>query len=342
MARRGRTGVKYEVDRALKEINHIGKSKRDARDKGDRGNIHSYKQLEHDYSNAMEYGKWLRSSRGKGLYQANKTDYRDYIAHKSETCSKGHVINIETSLRHLSKGMNKVSDKHGRKHREWVPKQREVSSRDREKPTDRSYTPREVERIRERLPSSGKTRDSLDMQNAFGMRLDEVSRATTNNFETRDGRTCLKIKDGDKIAKGGRGRTTPCRPEYEKQVREIIARNGGEGSGQYVGAKYETAKSAYRTAAEKAEVNYNGSHGFRHSYARAELDRRLEESGIAENGREVIDIMLENKDNGIRKDIGFAPEEKELYKEVNSIIDKVHETLGHGKGRIDLVAVYMK
>jgi integrase len=341
MARRGRTGVKYEVDRALKEINHIGKSKKDARSRGNNGYIHSYKQREHDYSNAMEYGKWLRSSRGKGLYQANKTDYKDYIAHKSESCSKGHVINIETSLRHLSHGMNKVSDKHGRNHREWVPKDRVVSSRDRDKPTNRSYTPREVNSIREHLPSSGKTRDSLDMQNAFGMRLDEVSRATTNNFDTKGETTLLVIKDGDKIAKGGRGRTAPCRPEYEQQVREIITRNGGEGSGQFVGAKYETAKSAYRTAAEKADVNYNGSHGFRHSYARAELDRLLEERGIAENGREVIDRMLENKDNGLRKDAGFASEEKELYKEVNQVIDQLHEALGHGKGRIDLVAVYM-
>jgi integrase len=339
MARRGRTGVKYEVDCALKEIIKISEGKKDSRAKGDHGNIHSYKQLNHDYSNAMNYGKWLRSERGKGLYQANKTDYKDYIAHKSETCSKGHVINIETSLRHLSNGMNKVSDKHGRGHREWIPKERIVSGRDREKPVDRSYTPREVERIREHLPSSGSTRDSLDMQNAFGLRLEEVSKAKASNFETRGETTYFVAPEGSHITKGGRARETPCRPEYEEKVRDIVS---GKGSNEYVGAKYETARSAYSTAAEKANVNYNGSHGFRHSYARAELDRRLEERGITENGREVIDRMLENKDNGIRKDTGFALEEKELYKEVNSIIDKVHETLGHGKGRIDLVAVYMK
>ncbi|MDF2858779.1 MAG: integrase, partial [Neobacillus sp.] len=189
MTRRGRTGVKYEVDRALKEINRIGHSKKDARANGDKGYIHSYKQLEHDYSSSMEYGKWLRSERGKGLYQANKTDYKCYIAHKSTTCSKGHIINIETSLRHLSNGMNKVSDRYGKTHREWSPKDRIISAKEREKPTDRSYTPREVQQIKEYLPSGSKAHSNLTLQNAFGMRLDESSRVRTSNLETRGNTT---------------------------------------------------------------------------------------------------------------------------------------------------------
>lgn len=340
MTRRGKTGVKYEVDRALKEINRIGHSKKDARAKGEKGYIHSYKQLEHDYSNSMEYGKWLRSERGKGLYQANKTDYKDYIAHKASTgVSNGHLINIETSLRHLSHGMNKVSEIHNRAPREWVPKGRIVSAGEREKPTDRSYTPREVQQIKEHLPSGSKAHSNLTLQNAFGLRLDESSRVRGSNFETRGNTTYFVAREGEKVTKGGRPREAPCRPEYEKEVRALLS---GKSSNQFVGAKYNTAKDAYRTAAEKAGVSYSGSHGYRHSYARAQLNDRLNEKGIGKEGRQVIDRMLLNSENGLRKDTGFSNSEKNLYNQVNAIIDKVHADLGHGSGRLDLVAIYMK
>lgn len=343
MTRRGRTGVKYEVDTALKAINRIGSGKRATRNKGDHGNIHSYTQNEKDYAHCMDYGKWLRSTRNKGLYQTNRGDYRDYIAHKSSTCGKGELTNIETSLRHLSKGMNKVSDERGKARREWIPKTRIISSKEKDKPYDRSYTTSEASRIREQLPTTGKTRDTHDLQNAFGLRLKEASKARASNFETRGDTTYFVAHQGNKITKGGRPRETPCRPEYERQVREIITRNGGRSSSNYVGAKYNTARDAYRTAAAKAGVrNFNGSHGYRHTYARAELERRLAERGLAGKGREVIDRMLANYDNGIRKDTGFAPHEKSLYRVVNRVIDQVHESLGHGPGRLDLVAVYMR
>jgi integrase len=344
MARRGRTGVKYQVDRALKEINRIGQSKKDARANGEKGYVHSISQNDHNYSACMEYGKWLRHERNKGLYHANKSDYRDYISHKSETCSKGHLINIETSLRHLSHGMNKVSEKHGREPREWVPSERIVSSNEREKPSDRSYTPREVERIREHLPND-RHRDTLDLQNAFGLRLSEAAGMVAAHVVERDDKLYFSaVSDKDalnnsKICKGGRPRETPCRPEYESRVREIIQDKKPE---EFLGVKYNTAKDAYSTAAEKAEVDFNGSHGFRHSYARAQLEDRLDERGIKEEGYEVIDRMLENYENGVRKDAGFTLEERDLYKEVNEIIDTVHADLGHGKGRLDLVAVYMR
>lgn len=342
MARRGRTGVKYEVDQALKQIQKFGQPKDKGNHKGKTGYIHSHNQNRHDYSNSMEYGKWLRSERGKGLYQANKTDYKDYIAHKAQTVSKGHLINIETSLRHLSHGMNKVSESRGKASREWVPNSRVVSSNEREKPSDRSYTPREVQQIKDHLPSGSKVHNNHIMSNAFGMRLEETSKARVSNFETRGNTTYFVAREGEKITKGGRPRETPCRPEYEKEVRAMLSGSKGKGSNSFVGAKYNTAKDAYRTAATKAGLQYNGSHGFRHSYARSQLQTRLQERGIAKEGRQVIDRMLTNYDNGVRKDSGFKPEEKNLYNEVNAIIDKVHADLGHGKGRLDLVAVYMR
>jgi hypothetical protein len=339
MTRRGRTGVKYEVDQALKQIIRIGESKRQAKSKGDKGYIHSYSQLKQDYSNSMEYARWLRSDRSKGLYQANRSDYRDYIAHKSGTVSNGHLINIETSLRHLSNGMNKVSESKGRTSRDWVPKDRLVNTREREKPVDRSYTTKEIQTIKQNLPPNSKVHNNETLQNAFGMRLSESSKVLGRHFEVRGNTTYFVVNNGEKITKGGRGRETPCDPRYEQTVRSMLSKIGPK---QYVGAKYETAKSAYRTAATKGNVAYNGSHGYRHSYARNQLNDRLAQRGLSEKGREVLNRMIANYESGARKNTGFPASERSLYIQVNYIIDQVHESLGHGKGRIDLVAVYMK
>ncbi|MFD2446698.1 integrase [Bacillus sp. CGMCC 1.16607] len=341
MTRRGKVGVTYEVDQALKKINRIGQGKRDSKAQGDKGNIHSLKQNNHDYKNCNEYGKWLRSERGKGLYQANKTDYKDYIDYKASTgVSKGHLINIETSLRHLSKGMNKVSESRGKASKEWLPRERVISSNEREKPQDRSYSPREVQSIRDNLPSGSKVHGNFTVQNAFGLRLEESAKARVSNFETRGNTTYFVASVGNKITKGARPRETPCRPEYENQVRALIS---GRSSDSYVGAKYNTARDAYRSAAAKGGVSsYNGSHGYRHSYARAQLNDRLDQKGIGHSGRQVIDRMVANYEAGNRKDTGFTKDEKALYNQVNAVIDSIHADLGHGKGRIDLVAVYMK
>jgi hypothetical protein len=339
MTRRGLTGAKYEVDQALKQIIRIGESKKQAKAKGEKGYIHSYSQLKQDYSNSMEYAKWLRSDRSKGLYQANTNDYRDYIAHKSATVSNGHLINIETSLRHLSNGMNKISETRGRASREWIPQDRIVTTREREKPVDRSYTSLEIQAIKQNLPTNSKVHNNEILQNAFGMRLSETSKVLGRHFETHGNTTYFIASNNSKLTKGGRGRMTPCDSRYESSVRSMLSNIGPN---QHVAAKYNTAKDAYRTAATKAFVSYNGSHGYRHSYARNQLNDKLSKHGITEKGREVIDRMIANHEAGYNKNHGFLDSEKNLYYQVNGLIDQVHESLGHGRGRIDLVAVYMK
>ncbi|WP_339229938.1 hypothetical protein [Aeribacillus sp. FSL K6-2833] len=56
----------------------------------------------------------------------------------------------------------------------------------------------------------------------------------------------------------------------------------------------------------------------------------------------MIERMLHNHSNGLRKDYGVSGDERDLYKTVNGCIDTVHEWLGHGRGRINLCEVYMK
>lgn len=72
------------------------------------------------------------------------------------------------------------------------------------------------------------------------------------------------------------------------------------------------------------------------------LTKELKNRGIERERRSMIGRMLENHEKGYRKDHLVTRDERFLYREVNQAIDKIHAHLGHGKGRIDLCAVYMK
>lgn len=335
-----------QVDQALKAINAVGKSKKEFREKGIKA-IHSVNQVKEAYSVSVNFVKWVREEKGvKDIYQLKRAHYREYIAFKAnQGVTNGHLQNIETNLRLLSEGMKKVSEQRGMRVRDWVPKERIVHHSEREQARDRSYTREEVQKIREYLPESSK--DALDLQNAFGLRLREVSNMRVAHIVERENKLYF-VAVADKntlnaaqgVTKAGRPREAPCRPEYEKRVREIIK---GRTSQEYVAPRYNTLKSAYERAAKRAGIqNYTGSHGFRHSYARAELMAKLEARGIAAEGKEMLERMVANYEQGLRKDAGVSKEERELYKEVNDIVDRVHAALGHGKGRMDLVVVYMK
>ena len=60
------------------------------------------------------------------------------------------------------------------------------------------------------------------------------------------------------------------------------------------------------------------------------------------DGREILQRMIENREDGYRKEHTITIEERSLYREVVQVMDKVQEYLGHGKGRIDLAEVYLK
>lgn len=61
-----------------------------------------------------------------------------------------------------------------------------------------------------------------------------------------------------------------------------------------------------------------------------------------QQGKEMVQRMLHNHSQGLRKDSGVSRQERPLYQSVNECIDTVHEWLGHGRGRMDLCEVYMK
>jgi integrase len=347
MAKRGKgNALKYQVTVALQKIHYHGVSKKDLRDRGKETGIHSTTQMKHALSYCQNFAKWLKEQGVRDLFQLKRSHYRDYIAYlQGKGVSNGHLINVETNLRLLAKGMAKISADKGMKERDWVPKQRLISTDLREKPKDRSYTPQEVELLKAHM--SDNARIGLELQMAFGLRLREAALTRVAHIEERNGRLFwIAVKDREAlntahgVTKAGRPRITPCRPEYEARIRELIR---DKLKHAYVSpVKYNSLKSAYLRAAEKAGIAYAGSHGFRHTYARESLMAMLKQKGIGEKGKEMIQRMLNNHSNGLRKDYGVSRDERELYKTVNECIDTVHEWLGHGRGRIDLCEVYMK
>lgn len=342
MGKRGGNALKYQVEKALKSINYLGQSKKGFRDAGLDTGIHSVKQMEHALSVSQGFAEWLKKeSKVKDLFQLKRSHYRDYIDHmRSKGVSNGYLISIETNLRLLAKGMNKISSEKGMKFRDWVPKGRIVSVSEREKPVDRAYSPEEVEKFREKV--SVNVQVAVDLQQAFGLRLREVANTRVAHIVEKGGKLFWKAVSDKKalntahgITKAGRGRETPCRTEYEARVRELISNKEPQ---EFVcKVKYNTLKSNYYRAGVQ-----NGSHGFRHTYAQAMLARELKNRGIYEQGRSMLQRMLENRAAGYRKDHLVSKEERDLYKQVNAAVDRIHEWLGHGRGRIDLCETYMK
>lgn len=337
---RGGNRLKYQVEQAIKRINYIGKSKKELRQNGTETGIHSITQVKHTLSVGQNFAQWIKEQGVKDLYQLKRSHYRDYLAYMQEKgVSNGHLINVETNLRLLQKGMHNISLDKGFEVREWIPKIRLINTATREKPQDRSYSAEEIKEFREKLSSNAKI--GADLQQAFGIRLREVANTKVAHivekndklfWEASEDKLVLNTAQG--VTKAARGRISPCRPELEARVRELIL---GKEKDAYVSpVRYNTLKSAYNRAGVK------GSHSFRHTYAREMLKRELQQREIEASGREMIQRMLENRGAGYRKDHTITKEERPLYREVVQIMDKVQGYLGHGKGRIDLAEVYLK
>jgi len=338
--KRGGNRLKYQVEKSLNAINHIGHSKRGFRDQGALTGIHSYKQMEHSLSVSQNFAKWAKDQGIKDLFQLKRAHYRDYISYmQAKGVSNGHLINVETNLRLLQKGMNQVSQEKGHQVRQWTPKTRLVDVSSREKPENRSYTVPQLETAYSKLSNNAQL--GADLQQAFGLRLREAANTKVAHITEKDGKLFWRASEqktelhsAQGVTKAGRGRETPCRPEFEAKMRQLIT--GKRPEDKIVPVTYNTLKSAYNRA------GLTGSHGFRHTYARETLREALKAKGLESEGRSMLQRMVENREAGYRKDNEVLREERPLYRMVVAELDKVHGYLGHGQGRIDLAEVYMK
>lgn len=332
--------LKYQVEQAIKKINQIGVSKKALRlDEAETG-IHSISQVKHALSVTQNFADWAKDQGVKDLFQLKRAHYRAYLACKqAEGVTNGHLINIETNLRLLEKGMNRISAERGIPARNWTPKTRVIDVNSREKPQNRAHAPEETKEYLDKLTAN--TRIGADLQAAFGLRLREAANTKAIYIQEVDGRLVWSASaekgaqnPAQGVTKAGRGRVAPCRPEYEERVRELLV---GLQEGAYVmPVRYNTLKSAYHRA------GMAGSHAFRHTYAREMLKRELQARGIEPEGRRMLERMLENRAAGYRKDHLVTREERPLYRAVVEATDRIQSYLGHGRGRIDLAEVYLK
>lgn len=144
---RRKPNLKYQAEQAIKTINYIGQNKRKMRETDEDG-IHSYKQMKETLSIVMNFIEWLKGQKMKTIYELNEQYYREYLQFKqSQGSLNGHLMNIETGLRHLEKGMKKISEKLRRTPIIWTPVVRVISFTQREEPKNRSYSEIEIREI---------------------------------------------------------------------------------------------------------------------------------------------------------------------------------------------------
>lgn len=332
--------LKYQVTQCINSINKIGESKRIARQRGG-SLIHSVKQIKEALSVCQNFAEWLQQENVTDLFQLKKSHYRAYIDYmKAKERSNGHLINIETNLRLLDKGMRTLSKSKGCTPRFWIPRTRLVKSVEREKPVNRAVAAEQLKIVSEKLSANGLI--AFQLQLAFGLRLKEVAQTKrafileeegTIYWHTVAASDALNKAKG--VTKGGRPRKTPCLPMYEATIRKLI--QDKQPDEFLVPIRYNSIKSAYYRAGLE-----EGSHGLRHTYARIMLHILLQRLPVdLFQSRRMLTQIIENHEVGYRKDHLVSKENLQLYRQVNEIMDIVHDYLGHGENRTDLARVYL-
>lgn len=337
--KRGGNRLVYQTEQALKSINRIGTSKKAAREIGEKW-IHSVSQIEKSISVAQNFVKWAKSQGLKDLYQLKRSHYRDYIDYmRLKGVSNGHLINIETNLRLLQRGMEQISIEKGHSPRIWVPKKRLVAISEREKPVDRSLSVENSQKVGELLSQNAKEAQLL--QEAFGLRLRELAGSTTHYIVNRDGNFYWEalnapeaLNQAKGLTKAGRPRSVPCEPSKAMEVGKVLA---SRKEGEYlIKIRYNSIRSAYNRA------GISGSHSFRHTYARNMMRREVVKRGISlDAARQTLENYIEIKDHGNNSKKLEQLKATENFKQLKVCMDKVHEYLGHGQGRMDLARIYI-
>jgi hypothetical protein len=344
VGRRGKSSIVHDVKVAVNEIDRIGQSKRELKNEGKHG-IHSLKQKKETLSAAQNFAKWARSEFGvKSVYQLKEKHYKAYISHLEQgNRSVGHRRNVETALRHLQKGMNLRSEKFGKEKHVFVPEKRVTDWREVKKPTDRSYSREEYQKILKNVPA--RSRDAVMLCRELGLRVREAVRVEVQHFEKTDHGSGWKlfIENGKGITKGGRFREVEVPKQFRADLERMI--DGKTEREKLVPLQRDTVRRAVNEACRKTGIRQNGRgmHGFRHAYSRERVEDLFKERGIVESGRAMVERIMTNRDKGRGADYGMVSErDKEIFGQVTKVMDQVHEEIGHGKGRWDLAAIYMR
>ena len=308
----------------IREIDMIGKSKREARKLGIKG-IHSYKTKKEVLKISKQFANWARSERGiKNLHDLTEQDYKDFLDSKSHT-TLDYRRGIETHLRLLQEGLNKRAERFGKEKVQFVTEKRLIAPRNRlEGVSDRSMGLGDINTLKSNL--SPNVRNAVELMHNMGLRVSgSVSvKVSDVNFE----KGVISVTE-----KGGKYREVPIPQGFEKTLAEMI--KGKEPAEKLVNITARAVQNEVNKVCKKLGIQNTGTHAFRHTYARNRVDQLMtkEEKDLFQK---CISRYVENKpfDYGVKN--------RRLYNSMKSKMDQIHGELGHGKNRFDLAVRYMR
>ena len=339
---RVRASIVHDVKEALNAIDMIGESKYTARKNGIKG-IHSLKQKKNSMSDSQNFVKWVRAEYGiKKLSYVSEEHYRGYLTYlENKGVSKGHLINVETSLRLLENGHKKVIQNEKNDFEGFCTEKRIYRLERNEGLQNRSYTVNEINSII--TYSSTEVAKAIELMSQLGLRVKEAVNIRVEHFiQKKDGCWQININDGNKaggagITKAGRFREVEVPKEFTDTLECFL--EGKKPVDRIVGVSYDTVRKGVNIACKKANIEQRGRgcHGFRHAYA-----RKLFDTLASDEQKRMMNRVLDNRSIGRKADYGMVSKnDKELFLSTKSIMDQVHGELGHGKSRWRLAMVYL-
>jgi len=339
-----------ETEWALKQINGIGKSKRDnfQTHKAKNGAkyraselIHSFDYYEKIQAESVNFAKWARQEHGiRSIYQLEPKHHTLYIQKKqAEGVSPGQLANIESYMLKLQTGMEKVSIMREKEPTTFI-EGRTIENNKR--PHNRAYRASEANKLAENLPEKVRLAQGLSVH--LGLRAREAANIRKEHVLLHSNNKVSVIiprEEAKGITKGGRERYVERKvPEtFYKELKNVLHEK--EPGQKIVGVKTATLRKGLERACKASGVASQGWHGFRHSYSRNRIDELFETTGRATDCRNALKQISDNRQAGKPIDTGFSEEEKEVFEEVKDCINSVHNELGHGNERWGLADVYV-
>lgn len=308
----------------IKEIDMIGKSKREAKENGIKG-IHSYKTKKEVLKISKQFANWARAEHSiKNLHDLTEIEYKAFLDSKSHTTAD-YRRGIETHLRLLQEGLNKRSERFGKEMVQFTTENRLIASRNRlEGISDRSMSLKDINTLK--INTSENVRNSIELMHNLGLRVSGSVSVKVENVNFGSKKVYV-------TEKGGRSRYVSIPKGFEKALAEMV--EGKNPEDRIVNITARAVQNEVNKVSKKLGIKNTGTHAFRHTYARNRVEQLMteEEKNLFDK---CISRYAENKN------FDYGVKNRELYNSVKSKMDQIHRELGHGKNRFDLAVRYMK
>lgn len=316
-----------DVNMSVRFADKIGQSKKGFRKNGDDHFIHSHAQKKKVLQVGKEFANFCRDNYNvKKLHDVTEEHYRHFLATKSET-TLGHQRNVETALQQLQKGLQERAIEYNKEPTFFMTERIVPSAERAENVNDRSYTTEEIEKVKAGVSENSKV--AIELMKNTGMRVSEACSVEVQNIDFE--RSVVSV-----VGKGGLYREIPLKNDFRGYL-ERLTENMDKHE-RLVKTTAKTVSNDCKRVAVKQDIkNWSGTHGFRHSYARNEVERLM-----TQDEKQMFERCIENYADGKRFDYAVRTEQRELYDSMKEKMDEIHKNLGHGKNRFDLALRYMK